>query len=116
MIDQDLKSAAFIMLSFSWGNLVNTFTKCELRKGSECKVEGVPVLFVLWLSQKSGLVWVLRPHQAVIFRSHSWLCAKGLLLTGLRGPYGALGIEYRSAACKAHAIPIPPVPVQIVDI
>ena len=35
----------------------------------------------------------------------SWLCTQESLLAVLGGPYGMLGIEPGSAACKAHALP-----------
>ena len=38
-------------------------------------------------------------------RGYSWPCTQELLLAVLRGPYGMLGIEPGSAACKAHTLP-----------
>ena len=38
-------------------------------------------------------------------QGYSWLCAQELLLAVLRGPYGMLGIEPGSAACKANTLP-----------
>ena len=32
-------------------------------------------------------------------RGYSWLCIQELLLAVLKGPYGMLGIEPRSASC-----------------
>ena len=37
-------------------------------------------------------------------RGYSWLCTQELLQAVLRGIYGMLGIEPRSAACKANAL------------
>ena len=41
----------------------------------------------------------------VMHRGYSWLCIQELPLAVLRGPYGMLGIEPGSAACKANALP-----------
>ena len=38
-------------------------------------------------------------------RGYSWLCTQELPLAVLRGPYGMLGIEPGSAACKANTLP-----------
>ena len=43
-----------------------------------------------------------------MLRGYSWLCTQELLLEVLRGPYGMLGIEPGSAACKANALPAVP--------
>ena len=40
-----------------------------------------------------------------IHRGYSWLSTQELPLAVLRGPYGMLGIEPGSAACKANALP-----------
>lgn len=42
-----------------------------------------------------------------MFRGCFWLCTQESLLAGLRGLYGILGIESRSAMCKAGAPPTP---------
>lgn len=49
----------------------------------------------------------------VVLRTYFWLSAQGSLEVGLREPYVVLGIESRSATCKAKTLPeIPPPPPQ----
>lgn len=39
-----------------------------------------------------------------MFRAYSCLCDQGLLLAGLRGPYGVLELEHGFAVHKANAL------------
>ena len=64
-----------------------------------CKANALPLCCC-----SSPSSWLFEPHPMML-RGSSWLCTQESLLAVLGGPYGMLGIEPGSAACKANALP-----------
>ena len=73
-----------------------------------CKANALPAVLslrALLIIFKFYLFILLFGSHPAMLRADSWLCTQESLLAVLGGPYGMLGIEPGSAACKANALP-----------